>query len=177
MKCALGTPGPFLDCGSGLSTVVVGVLAQARRITVWSLEQDSEWARFVQSQLDTLGIGNVTLIHAPLEIVDGAVWYCFDDRSMPRHFSAVFCDGPSVGRSRWPKPIHQAWRSAVVRELRQRGITFDTILLDDAEDPRCPALMDTWHREGLRTRIVATPSGQHLVAEWDQSTPASAHPA
>jgi len=175
MACVLRTPGPFLDCGSGLSTIVLGVLARERGTAVWSLEQDAEWARVVQSRLDMLGLGNVTLVHAPLELVDGAVWYGFDDRIMPRHFPAVFCDGPSVGRSRWPAPVHEAWRSAVVKELRKRGITFETILLDDAEDPRCPALRDAWHREGLRTRVVVTPSGHHLVAEWPQSASAPAH--
>ena len=101
---------------------------------------------------------------ARTEVRDGAAWYAFDDQSFPRSFTAVFCDGPAVMETDWPEPIHRAWRSGLVRELRRRGIAFETILLDDAENPRCPFLLENWRESGLITRVVETPYGRHVVA-------------
>ena len=164
---ALYSRGPFLECGSGLSTVVLGVLAQRTGADVWSLEQDQEWAIAVGRRLTALGLGHVRLVHAPLEATpDGQAWYAFNHHSLPRNFAAVFCDGPAVRRSLWPPAVHLAWRSPVVSELRKRKITFGEIILDDHEDRRCEHLMATWRRAGLLTEVVVTPFGRHVVAIW-----------
>jgi hypothetical protein len=48
---ALRSPGPFLDCGSGISTVVLAAIAARRGTVVWSLEQDETWARLMRRRL------------------------------------------------------------------------------------------------------------------------------
>lgn len=160
----LETPGPFLECGAGVSTLILGVLAERTGKDVWSLEQDEEWFAFVRKELRDLGLERVHLVDAPLEVRDGAAWYAFDDQSFPRSFTTVFCDGPAIKQSEWPESVHRAWRSGVVRELRRRGIAFETILLDDAENPRCPFLLENWRESGLITHVVETPYGRHVLA-------------
>jgi hypothetical protein len=161
---ALDSPGPFLECGAGVSTLVLGVIAKRNGTVVWSLEQDAAWARTMRRRLAIAGLRNVRLIHAPLAIADDGVWYQFDDAAMPRGFPLVFCDGPAVWKSRWPEAVYLAWRSRLVPELRRRSIAFGTIVLDDAQDARCGALMDAWRGEGLDAEIVTTPFGRHVVA-------------
>jgi hypothetical protein len=116
------------------------------------------------SRLSALGLSNVHLLHAPLELKDGGVWYRFEAGSMPRSFSTVFCDGPAVRKSQWPTGAHRLWRSRRVDELRQRGITSGKIVLDDAEDARSPALIESWRRAGLRVEVVECRFGRHIVA-------------
>lgn len=161
---ALHSSGPFLECGAGLSTVVLGALTRQNGSAVWSLEQGEEDARVLRSRLAALGLGHVHVVHAPLAVTDGAAWYEFDSSSMPRAFATVFCDGPAVRKSLWPPDIYGAWRSPLVPQLRKRMMTFGEIVLDDAEDSRCGALIDTWRRQGLRTEIVETPFGRYVVA-------------
>jgi hypothetical protein len=173
---AMRPTGPFLECGSGLSTVVLGVLAQRNGVTVWSLEQDIVWSRAMWSRLAALGLSNVYLLHAPLELKDGGVWYGFDAAAMPRAFSTVFCDGPAVRKSQWPAAAHRAWRSRLVEELRQRGITFGKIVLDDAEDARSPDLIEAWRRAGLIVEIVECQFGRHIVATQPHAESTGGHP-
>jgi len=161
---SLGSRGPFLECGAGLSTVVLGALGDRDGTSVWTLEQDADWVQAMGDRLAALGLRNVELVHAPLSVVDGAAWYTFDDARMPRAFPAVFCDGPSVRRSLWPTDVYRQWRSRLVTELGLRQMAFGVIVLDDAEDMRCPTLVEAWRRVGLGVEIVETPFGRHVVA-------------
>ena len=162
--------GPFLDCGSGLSTVILGALATGSAASVWSLEQDEQWYREMHAWLKVLTLDNVQLLLAPLSVSGNATWYSFEDHRFPSAFSLVVCDGPSVRRSQWPDEVFRSWRAGVVPELRRRGVSFETVILDDATDKRCAALIDAWRAAGLRVETVETLSGLHVVA-----TNASAH--
>src|SRR5262245_14001731 len=42
-KRALARGGPILECGSGATTILMGLLAQKREREVWSLEHSAEW--------------------------------------------------------------------------------------------------------------------------------------
>ena len=42
-KMAARTEGPVLECGSGLTTVILGLLAGRRGVRTWSLEHHPEW--------------------------------------------------------------------------------------------------------------------------------------
>jgi len=156
--------GPFLDCGSGISTVILGALSVDKRDRVWSLEQDEQWYRATRDCLNDVGLTGVQLLHAPLTLCGDAAWYSFEHPAFPRHFPLIVCDGPAVRRSQWPEAVFQSWRVGVVAELRSRGVSFDTIILDDAQDKRCGALIEAWRNAGLRVETVDTPGGSHVVA-------------
>lgn len=161
---ALVGRGPFLECGSGLTTVVAGALAGPRQIPVYALEQSEEWAREMMTLLTALEVEGVVLWHTPLIPQDDFVWFDVREKELPPAFDTVFCDGPSVGKSRWSEEQVLNWRSGVVPVLKRRGIEFREILLDDMDDPRSDRLLARWQAEGLKTRTVATPTGPLLVA-------------
>lgn len=159
---ALSRRGPVLECGSGLSTLVLGVIADARQAGVWSLEQDGEWLHLVSGVLTQFAVRRVALWHTPLVLHAGYAWFDLAGRDLPRAFLHVFCDGPAV-LSHWPAPIHLGWRRGVVPELLRLGIGFDEIVLDDADDARCDALCRCWNGLGVATRVIQTDSGPFVV--------------
>jgi len=160
---ALERRGPVLECGSGLSTLVLGVIADESGTNAWSLEQDGRWHRFMSAVLDRLGIRRVALWHAPLVTCGDLVWFDLGARRLPATLMHVFCDGPSVLPQDWPEPFHGGWRAGVVPELQRCGVRFAEIVLDDADDPRCSALRRRWNALGVATRIVRTATGSLLI--------------
>lgn len=160
---ALAGRGPVLECGSGLSTLVLGVIADECRRTVWSLEQDREWYRFMCGVLQRFAVRGVTLWHAPLVARGEFVWFDLGTHRLPPVFGDVVCDGPAVLPQEWPDPLHTGWRAGVVPELQRRGIRFGQIVLDDANDPRCPDLCRRWNSLGVATRVVPTATGAYVV--------------
>lgn len=88
--------GPVLQCGAGLSTLLIGAVAQRMRLTVWTLEDDIGHASRVQGFLDRYGVRNVRLWVAPLRSYGDFDWYDPPDfGSISGDFSLVICDGPT----------------------------------------------------------------------------------
>jgi hypothetical protein len=90
---ALNSDGPILECGSGLTTLVIGRIAARRRRMVWVLEHDSEWATKVTDWLQTYAIESVRLSVGSLRAGPDFWWYEPPLDKMPE-FSLVICDGP-----------------------------------------------------------------------------------
>jgi hypothetical protein len=157
-------PGPVLDCGSGLSTVILASLASRHGATVWSLEQDRRWYEHMERILPALGIVNVVLWYTPLRSYGDFLWFDLGSHQLPPHFPTVSCDGPAVKNAAGSPEQVDAWRSGVLPVLQDLGVSFDEILLDDAEDPRSAGLIERWQRGGLETELVATPTGSLIVA-------------
>lgn len=167
---ALAGPGPVLECGSGLSTVVLGVIADEWGSMVWSLEQDQRWYQFVRGMLLRFNVRGVTLWHAPLVERGDFVWFDLGARGLPPAFGDVVCDGPAVLPGEWPEPWHMGWRVGVVPELQRLGIRFGEIVLDDADDPRCPELRRRWSSLGVTTRVLPSATGSYVVGQTIQRT-------
>jgi len=160
----LSGPGPFLECGSGLSTLVAGIFAEARGARVMSLEQDADWHRQMLHWQERLALGNVEIRLAPITRQGDFAWYDLTGVNLPAAFSHVFCDGPALWKSEWADPMFANWRAGVVPLLRQRGIVLGEILLDDAENRRCAGVCRLWNQLGLTTELVATPTGSFVLA-------------
>jgi predicted O-methyltransferase YrrM len=87
------TTGPILDCGSGLSTVLLAIIAEQRGIRVISLEHDPVWHYTLATQLERLRLTSVDVIRTRLHAYPEFTWYQLPDL-MPGDFSLVLCDGP-----------------------------------------------------------------------------------
>jgi hypothetical protein len=117
------TEGPVLECGSGLSTIVLAIIAGQMGREVWTLEHDSHWSGLVGRALAERRIGNVHLCLKPLKNYGDFSWYEPPLTDMPRDFGLVICDGP-------PGQGHGG-RSGFLPVMRDRLAARCTILLDD----------------------------------------------
>src|SRR5215207_5267641 len=51
IRRALATKGPILECGSGLTSLVLGHLVGRRKVETWSLEHNADWHRRVANAI------------------------------------------------------------------------------------------------------------------------------
>lgn len=149
IRHALATPGPILECGSGLSTLVLGTIAQRRGIGHWALEHTPEWATRVQAGLDRYGLDSVLPPAKPLRDHGAFCWYDVDTAALPAAFALVVCDGPP-GATR-------GGRYGLVPVLGSRLGPGCVILLDDAHRAEERDIAQRWAVElGATLEISGT---------------------
>lgn len=131
--------GPILECGSGLSTLLIGAIARKRNHKHFALEHQPRWADRVQKYLDRYRLDSVTLFSTPLTDYGGFDWYDTRRTSLPASFDLVLCDGPP-GDTR-------GGRYGLLPVMRGRLTPGCTILLDDAVREEELAIASRWQRE------------------------------
>jgi hypothetical protein len=119
---AFAQRGPVLECGSGLTTLVLAAIAERSGSRVWSLEHEWDWYVNVRSALDRLRL-SADLLFAPLRSYGDFDWYGVDPRDLPM-FALVVCDGPPEST--------RGGRYGLLPVLREHLAAGCTILLDDA---------------------------------------------
>ena len=129
-------PGPVLECGSGLTTLLLGVLAERRGFRVWTLEHDAQWADRIVRALRRHSLRNVTVVRAPLVDREAYAWYDVRNVALPPHFDTVICDGPP-GSTR-------GGRFGLVPELHDRLPVGCVCFLDDAGRSGEQAIVHEW---------------------------------
>jgi hypothetical protein len=67
LRHALVHCGSILECGSGLTTILIGATLERTGGTMCSLEHDAAWRQRAQAVLDRFRIRSVQLLHAPLK--------------------------------------------------------------------------------------------------------------
>lgn len=145
---ALRSNGPTLECGSGLSTLLLGAVAQHRGFEHWALEHQREWSVRVRRGLARYRLPAVRLSTAALKHYAGFDWYDPPLDQMPSHFAMVVCDGPPSGTV--------GGRYGLVPVMREHLRPGCVILLDDAwrEDER--AVARRWEAELGATHEVVS---------------------
>jgi hypothetical protein len=140
---------PILECGSGLTTLLLGAIAQNQGNTLWSLEHHAEWAQRVREQLAAFGILGVRLCVGPLESYGEFSWYKPPLDTMPAQFALVICDGPP-GQT-------PGGRYGLVPIMKARLPVGAVILLDDARRPHERETAARWVEElGASCEIVGS---------------------
>lgn len=132
----LNTKYPILECGSGLTTIIAGIIAAQTGNTVWSLEHSEEWGARVQKVLKDFRIDSDHLYVKPLKNYGSYHWYDPPLRAMPAKFGLVICDGPpgsTIGG-----------RSGLVPVMRKKLKKGTLILLDDANRPGEQIISEEW---------------------------------
>ena len=145
--------GPVLECGSGLTTLLLGLLAGRRGLDTWSLEHLPEWRERVAAELARHSVPRVQLMLAPLSDFGTFTWYRAPFDIMPNTFHLVVCDGPP---SETP-----GGRYGMLPLMRERLAPEAIILLDDAERASESEVLANWTREdeGLQASVHETSSG------------------
>jgi len=85
---------PILECGSGLTTIILGLLAGRRGVPVHTLEHMPDWFAQISTVLQRHRIPGVQL-HLTALIEHGSFeWYDLPKVAWPSEFGLVVCDGP-----------------------------------------------------------------------------------
>lgn len=136
---ALTSDGPILECGSGLSTILVGAIAKKRGMCHWVLEHAPEWAGKVRRYLKAYDLDSVILCVSPLKSYGDFDWYDAPLQLMPDAFSLVICDGPPGGT--------RGGRYGLVPVMKSRLGPGCVILLDDSAREQERAIAQRWRGE------------------------------
>lgn len=137
-EAALVARGPILECGSGLSTLILGMVAPTGS-TVWSLEHHLGWYERMRLELTRHALDNVELCYAKLHDRGSYCWYGAPKERMPGNFALVVCDGPPHST-----PGH---RYGLLPEMRSHLAAGCTILLDDAGPTYEGKTIERWASE------------------------------
>lgn len=128
--------GPILECGSGLTTLVIAMATEASGQKVLSLESDSAWASRITQELSRLGL-NAEVCCSPIteyaEKGSKEVAFRWYDAPTIDHVSLVVCDGP----------VRKYGRSGLFKLLSDEIANAD-IVMDDTEDSTIKALLAEW---------------------------------
>lgn len=148
---AATTRGPVLECGSGLTTLVLGALASRRGVQVVSLEHIEVWQELVSLSLKRNRMESQVLF-SPLVDYGEYDWYGGID-TLPDGISLVICDGP-------PGITRGGRYGLVAVKGKLHGDVV--ILLDDADRPGEAASLRRWESElGLFTNLVERSEGTY----------------
>ncbi|RPH77600.1 MAG: hypothetical protein EHM77_07815, partial [Planctomycetaceae bacterium] len=139
LQRTLDTRGPILECGSGLSTLLLGMIAQRIGGFVWSLEHHGQWAERVAGEIERFGIRSVRLCVSPLKDYGEYTWYDPPLATMPDGFAGVVCDGPP-GETK-------GGRYGMMPVMRSRLKPGAWVLLDDADRENERAIAARWANE------------------------------
>lgn len=136
LERAVVTSEPILECGSGVSTLLLALTAGRRGVPVHSLENDPKWAQRIRGVLGRYSLSGQ--VHdAPLRPWNGFEWYDLPP-TLPDRFGVVACDGPHH-RTR-------GGRYGLLPVLKER-IHGALILLDDAHRSGEQEVLEQWRRE------------------------------
>ncbi|MBK8852995.1 MAG: hypothetical protein IPN10_02570 [Saprospiraceae bacterium] len=87
--------GDVLDCGSGLSTLLLGIIGDRYGFNVISLEENPQWAEKVRFWLHKLDIKSVNIEVKKGKQYDGYYWYAPSEAVKARKYRLVLLDGPT----------------------------------------------------------------------------------
>lgn len=94
IKYARENQGSVLECGSGLSTIILGIIAEKKGFQVFTLEHIGKWANVVQMQLNSNNINSVTIAVNDLKDYGDYEWYDLNQNILNQKFELIICDGP-----------------------------------------------------------------------------------
>jgi hypothetical protein len=151
------TRGPVLECGSGLSTLLLGIAAERLDYEVYSLEHDESWHAKVSDVVRRLGLDHVKIIAAPLVLHSGYAWYDAPG-DFPPDFSLVLCDGPPAAT--------MGGRYGLLPELRPSLADDCVILLDDAARDGEQEVLVRWTAEHQVTHRMEGKDKPFAVVEF-----------
>lgn len=117
--------GIILECGSGLSSILMGIIAKSKGIHIISLENSGKWKKRTAWYLKHFGLNNVSVLYSPIVDRGSYQWYKIEEHSLPAKVSLVILDGP-------PGDI-KGGRTGFFSECKDLIANGTIILVDDVE--------------------------------------------
>lgn len=86
----------ILECGTGLTTILIGIIGDENRHRVISLEHHSKWHQKISDELENSKVGSVSLTLCPLKDYGNFEWYDTSNINLSAFgdINLVICDGP-----------------------------------------------------------------------------------
>ena len=156
MLLARSAKGPILECGSGISSLVMALSTDQ---TVHAFEHSPVWAQYLENKCRYYGINNLEIHCEPLQDYGAYEWYSYPT-GLP-DFALVVCDGPPSTPN--DRPL-KGGRSGLL-ELKDK-IKDAQFVFDDAGNGHGSAVHELIEQLGLDVKIF----GQ--VREYAVSIPA-----
>ncbi len=145
----------LVECGSGVSTVVLARLLRARGAgSLVALEHDGGWAALVADLLAREGLGDVArVVHAPLE--GDPTWYAAAAvDALPEGIDLLVVDGPPADR-----PGMGQARQPALERLGPKLAPGATVVLDDVGRPGEQEVLARWAAESPLRFVVDPGAG------------------
>jgi predicted O-methyltransferase YrrM len=127
----------ILECGSGVSTVLLARLLREReRGVLTSLEHDPHWATLIHEHLQREQLSQIArVVHSPLQ--GNPPWYRLEE--MPDEIDLLIVDGPPAF-----EPGHGAARAPALAHLDDKLVDEAAVILDDIGRPGEQQIIATW---------------------------------
>lgn len=153
-------PKVVVECGSGVSTLVLARYAQSNDAKVVSLEHDARWANHTGQLLFKLGLQHcIDLRHAPLSEAPDP-WYQTD---LPDGIEFVLIDGP---------PLALGGRAATFPALQPHLADDWEVWLDDADRPEEQAALKKWKKmSSIKVSTTNIPKGLTVITKSHKRAP------
>jgi hypothetical protein len=147
----------LVECGCGISTVLMALHLQESRARIVSLEQDLLWMERTRAALDALGLGErVELVHAPLEPVS------FSSRGYQAH-SLEGLGGTKADFLLIDAPPESIGRMGTLPHLSSNLNSGAVVVLDDASRFGEFECIENWCGHGLANLLGYAPTGNGLA--------------
>jgi predicted O-methyltransferase YrrM len=133
----------ILECGSGVSTVVLARLLRQRGSgTLTAIEHDEGWAHRVDALLHAEGLDQIArVISAPLE--GDPPWYATAPlTALPDAIDLLIVDGPPADQ-----PATATRRAPALAFFAERLVPGATVVLDDLDRPGEQHVIASWERD------------------------------
>ncbi len=144
------TTGSIVECGSGLSTLMLASAAHASARNVFSFEHEPSWGARVFEHLPPHLRSYVEVAITPLQNFGEFDWYSEGQHSIPTSIGFVLCDGPP-GATR-------GGRYGLAPRLRDRLAPGCIVLLDDTQRSEEQAIVRRWCSELPATIVKQAPT-------------------
>lgn len=149
---AVQSNGNVLECGSGLSTLLLAVTAARQGHEVHTFEHDPGCHQRLLRLIDRYQLTNVTVHHAPIRSYGNFDWY-----DLPRVFDAgafqlVICDGPY-------RHLTDSGRYGLFPVMQERLDSNCRVIMDDSNRDIDRRVIGRWRKEN---RIEVQSFGRFL---------------
>ncbi len=159
---AQSTSGHILQCGTGLLTLLLGIVCARNAASdqhLWCLVDDRHWAGVMRSWLTQYQVANAHVVLSRPRIFENCVWYALDPAKVPDNFSLALCDG---GR---------ASVNGAVGLLERMGLRLRSdcvILARHVTLAKDQALLQRWaDRRGVHCTLVEKSTGFLKIVRGD----------
>lgn len=144
---AATTSGPILELGTGLTTLLLGVIAEKTGSEIWSFEHSPLFHSRIAAHINRYRLKNVHAVLAELRDFGDFEWYDSASISdLPSDFSVVVVDGPPGDTKGGRFGLMPVFHNRLARDVQ--------IIFDDAERAAELEVLKAWEKGwGLKSII------------------------